>query len=124
MSQCGICRATVRKQKTVYVKRDGALKRTRVCNSCAGEAVLVHVGGAPSRCSCGALALRCNTCAVKDANKDRVSILKAAAKKLRATAKGYEAAAEGEDNVLDKGLTLGRVEGLEQAANLIEAGKF
>jgi hypothetical protein len=113
----------VRKQRTIYVKRDGALKRTRVCNNCAGDAVLVHVGGAPARCSCGALALRCNICAVKDANKDRNAILKAAAKKLRLTAQAYEQNMGGDDDI-DRAVTLGRVEGLEQAASVIEAGKF
>ena len=123
MSQCGICRATVRKQRTVYVKRDGVLKRTRVCNDCAAEAVLVHVGGAPSRCSCGALALRCNTCAMKDANKDRVSILAAAAHKLNLTAVAYVGTILGETEE-ERATRLGRVAGLEAAASIVKRGAF
>lgn len=123
MSQCGICRVTVRKTKTVHLKRDGTLRRARVCSSCASEAILVHVGGAATRCTCGALALRCNVCAVKDADKDRLAILKAAARKLRLLGAGYEVDIDGEEP-LDHALRVGRIEGYEAAANIVESGKF
>ena len=68
--------------------------------------------------------MHCNICAVKDANKDRMAILKLAARKLRGLAKGYESEADSEpDSTTAIGVS-GRIEGLEQAADIVEGGRF
>jgi hypothetical protein len=118
MTRCAICRASCRKTTTVYVMNEGALVRHRVCSGCVKQTVRVHVGGAPSRCSCGKLATVCAPCSTKfGANVDRAKLIRAAATKLYGLVRAY-----GLD--LTDDYARGRVDGLQQAADVVAAGKF
>ena len=117
MKRCAICRVKVRKTTTVWVKLDGTLSRARICAGCNKDTVRIHLGGVPGRCivGCGELAICCGGCADKRGNKDRQATLKAAAKKLRGLAKGFDS----DDHSAQE-----RGEHLRMAADIVEAGAF
>lgn len=118
-----MCRASVRKTTTVYIHAAGELRRARVCGKCADQTIRVHVGGAPARCACGALAELCPSCAERQGARDPRATLREGARRVRAAAKayrGYPASAliMGPEHQAEE---RGRVLGLEQAADIIEA---
>lgn len=113
----------------VYALNDrGMLRQVRACSSCARSAVPLVAGRPASLCSCGASATTCDACAGKEADKARrppAEPFKAAAKKLRGLAAGYRAStgAVRADDV-ESARTDGRADGLEQAADILDARDY
>lgn len=117
--KCGICqRGGLRRTTTVHAPgTDGVLKRVRACARCASRGFLVVPVSVASTCACGAVATKCEHCVEKSAAADLSLILAPFVKRLRGLAAGYAKAP------LYHPETAGRVEGLAQAADMLEEGK-
>lgn len=112
---CAACGATMRKSKLALVAKEGGdVARGRVCGSCFAKAIIlvpcvtrVTKGVAPSEA----------------ARRESKDVVASAVKKLRGMASGYEAAAKRASNGQGEHIS-GRAIGLEQAADILDAGDF
>lgn len=134
MNACGVCGRSYRTGTGAMVymlDAKAALVRVRACGTCERSAVALVAGVPASRCSCGAIASVCDGCAGKaaeDASRLPPTVLGKAARKLRNLARGYRAGGaialrSGTLEVSDE-RTCGRADGLEQAAELLEAQDY
>lgn len=104
----------------------GDIERRRVCGDCAGGALAIVLRKAHPEC------LNCSEparfCADHAASREDVRVfLKRAAKKLRGLANGYRGVAGNHATHIsdsDRVHAAGRVCGLEQAADILDAGDF
>jgi hypothetical protein len=128
-ARCSACGVRYRKGTTIHVcDVSGAIKRARVCPSCAKKAVLLLVQPLQaSRCiTCGSPATTCVGCAIdSDAKKARDPFKKAIAE-LRKLAILYA----DKDHTIhsrsreDADHNEGKIDGLEQAIGILEKGDF
>lgn len=120
MMNCAACGRGARKTKIALIpSHGGGTGRARVCLDCFSRAVII-VPVVGTRCACGAPALACVACVRKHETRDAAAVVKAAAFRIRQTAKAYEGSPdESEQEHRD-----GRVAGLNQAADLLDAGNF
>ena len=126
MSRCGGCGKAVRAARMIYVSDGrGGLARKRVGRCCIGKAVTILAGAIEGgRCACGAPATTCIGCARDGEKKDAKKTWAPAAKKLRTLAALYRKSPGAASVSGDEGFADGRAAGLEQAADLLEAGDF
>lgn len=122
--KCGACgRAGLRSTSLAWVPApngDG-LERRRVCADCAGGALVVVLRKAEPEClSCREPARFCAAHAPASSG-DAALVLVRAGKKIRSLAMAY--AVSGGDRV-DESYARGRRDGLEQAADVLDAGDF
>lgn len=96
----------------IYCANDkGGLSRKRVCKKCAKQAVPTLAGTIEAgRCACGKPATTCLGCAQSKDKRDVARLVLDAVKKLRGLARSYPGSE--------------RADGLNQAADVIEAGGF
>jgi hypothetical protein len=110
MATCGACGRPCRvTQHALVAQPDGGVTRKRVCNDCFGGAI--HLCPSVTQVQKG-------VDEQKVQRRDAAEITKSACKKLRMLAKGYAAAASA------GGFANGRATGLEQAADILEAGDY
>lgn len=124
MQTCTACGRPARKTKIALVpSHGGGTGRARVCLDCFGRAVTI-VPLVAGRCACGAVATSCVGCVRKNEARDAGDVVKAAAKKLRQIAAGYRAAKARAGDSVDTNYAEGRAAGLDQAADVLDAGDF
>lgn len=122
MKRCGSCNKSYRSGRLVFVSTKGELVRKRVCERCANDGMTVLFTEAGQRCPCGEPASVCSKCVEKHEHKahaagaDRKKLVVA----LNKIAEAYRRAPdESEQEHID-----GRVAGLAQAADFVEAGRW
>lgn len=114
MKRCKSCGRACRKTSLALVPTDEGVKRARVCAACIARGITIIPTTGAQRCTCGELASTCVGCARKRETRDVAGVTKAACKKLRKLAGAYRAS----------GSRDGRAEGLEMAADILEAGDY
>jgi len=111
MSKCGACGDPCRKTQIAHVADpEGGLTRKRVCNDCFAGAlhIVTHVTHVTK--GVGEKEIQ---------RREAREIVQAAVKKLRGMAKAYKPQGQPKDAA-----TEGRIDGLEQAADVLEGGEF
>lgn len=121
--RCAACAANFNRGRKAYVPdAEGKLRLRIVCLKCEKAALaIVLPEGAPNTCRCGASAVLCAGCATGKDRIERAKALAGAVKKLKGILKAYES------RLQDAGVTEavhGRIEGLEQAVNVLEKGDW
>jgi len=104
--KCGACNRDCRVTKLANVaKPDGGLRSARVCKTCFDGAlhIVAHIAQ-----------VRVGVDETKVKRRDAKEVMKAAVKKIRSVASAYR----------KPGADYSHYEGLEQAADLIEAGDY
>ena len=124
MSACTACGRQVRKTKIALVpSAGGGTGRARVCLDCFARAVTI-VPLVAGRCSCGGVATSCVGCVRDAAPRDAAAVVKAAAAKLRKIGAAYRSEAHRAGDSVDTNYAEGRAAGLDQAADVLDAGDF
>jgi hypothetical protein len=114
--KCGACGRACRKTSLALVAAlTGGTITRRVCSTCLGHAVvIVPINYGSARCKCGEPSTSCFACARKGEARELAAVVKPVCKKLRALAKEYASYPDSE----------GLAEGLDRAANILEAGDY
>lgn len=112
MKRCKACGAACRKTQLALVPTEEGVKRARVCARCIARGVTIIPTSGAQRCLCGELATSCLPCARKKEKRETTDATNAAATKLRKLAGAYRASQPE------------RSSGLEQAADILEAGDY
>lgn len=121
VKRCGICRVQCRKRSAVYtINALGFLVRALACEKCKASAMVIVPRVVAAGCECGKPATVCKACASDRARKPG-DVQKRIAEKIRRLAKAYDATARLELEELEPRITEGRIAGLMQAADLVEA---
>lgn len=114
--KCGACQRDCRSTSLAYVaKSDGGMRRARVCGKCFDSAI--HIVPSVTTVKKGVD----ETTVQRRESKD---VTKGASKKLRAMAGAYRGAAESVGDKSQTGFAEGRATGLDQAADILEAGDY
>ncbi len=114
MKRCKACGRACRKTQLALVPTVEGVKRARVCAQCIARGITIIPTTGAQLCLCGSLATTCLPCGRKKEKRDHVELVKAACAKLRKLAGAYRAS----------GSRDGRGDGLDQAADILEAGDF
>jgi hypothetical protein len=112
MKRCSGCGKQIRSGSMIFASDGkGGIARKRVGPCCSSRAVPLLVGSIEaSRCKCGAPASTCVACVRDEEKADPKKRFAKAIEKLRSIAKVYG--------------NSGRQLGIEQAADILEAGDF